>query len=67
MDFTVNSEPIHTAEACTITQLLQDHLNQSSKGIAIAINQTVIPKSEWNSTAISPGDAIILIKATQGG
>ncbi|MCH7403392.1 sulfur carrier protein ThiS [Belliella kenyensis] len=67
MDFTVNSEAVHISETCTITQLLQDHLNQSPKGIAIAINQTVIPKNEWDNTAISAGDNIILIKATQGG
>ncbi len=38
-----------------------------TKGIAVAVNNRVISKSEWNSYTLTTGDKIILIKATQGG
>lgn len=67
MDITVNNEPLQISDTCSITQLLQDHVQQKPEGIAVAVNQSVIPKSEWENTFIASGDTIILIKATQGG
>ena len=40
---------------------------QSQKGIAVAVNNTVIPKSEWQSKVLNENDRITIIKATQGG
>lgn len=37
------------------------------KGIAVALNQSVIPKSEWEQTPIKENDNILVITATQGG
>lgn len=37
------------------------------KGIAVALNQSVIPKSEWEQTSIKENDNILVITATQGG
>ncbi len=36
-------------------------------GIAVAIDQKVIPKKEWAETIIKDGSKILIIKATQGG
>ncbi|WP_158856069.1 sulfur carrier protein ThiS [Lunatibacter salilacus] len=67
MDITVNNEPYQISDSCSITQLLLDHVRQKPAGIAVAVNQSVIPKSEWGRTFICSGDNIVLIKATQGG
>ena len=37
------------------------------KGLAVAISSRVVPKTEWADTAISDGDEVLIIKATQGG
>jgi sulfur carrier protein len=37
------------------------------KGIAIAVNNNVLPKSEWTSFTIKENDKITVIRATQGG
>ena len=42
-------------------------LSLSSQGVAIAINDTVIPKSEWQVHTLKNQDKITLIQATQGG
>lgn len=39
----------------------------AEKGVAVAVNEEIVPKSEWNNCIIKKQDKIILIKATQGG
>jgi len=36
-------------------------------GIAVAVNDTVVPKATWDTTILKANDTIIVIKATQGG
>lgn len=37
------------------------------EGIAIAISNTVIPKSQWETTILTEGTEIMLIHAVSGG
>ena len=47
---------------------LSDLINmENSMGIAVAVNDVVIPKTQWNTYTLKENDKIILIKATQGG
>ncbi len=39
----------------------------NTTGIAVAVNETVIPKSEWSSKTLKGGEKVIIVKATQGG
>ena len=50
-----------------ITDALSSLNIVSQKGIAIAINNNVIPKSEWATHALQAEDKVTLIRATQGG
>ena len=36
-------------------------------GIAIAVNETVIPRPEWAGYRLREGDRVFVIRATQGG
>lgn len=50
--------------------ILSDALSANgiaTQGIAIAINETVVPKSEYETRQLSEGDDIIIIKAFYGG
>jgi sulfur carrier protein len=38
-----------------------------AKGIAIAVNNLVIPRTQWEQHLLQDNDDITLIKATQGG
>ncbi|MEE9364449.1 MAG: sulfur carrier protein ThiS [Cellulophaga sp.] len=52
------------------TTTLQEALVQlkiALNGIAIAINQDIIPKNDWANTRLNNNDTILIIKATQGG
>ena len=67
MEVIVNNINESLAEGSSLEALLikQDLKNQ--KGIAIAVNNEVISKSEWEETILFANDKITVIKATQGG
>ena len=39
----------------------------SSNGVAVAINNSVVPKNEWSEKTLADGDKILIIKASAGG
>lgn len=62
----VNGEEISITDH-RLTTLLEQTGLQHREGIAIAVNEDVIPKSEWTARTLAAGDAVIIITATQGG
>ena len=67
MEITVNQKKYILDDSCCVQQMLALILSTSPKGIAVAINQTIISKPDWNSHVLKHGDQVMLIKATQGG
>ena len=67
MEITVNQQNYSLTEHCSLQQMLSVVFQQSLKGVAIAVNETIIPQINWETYLLNPGDNIILIKATQGG
>ncbi len=53
----------------TLTDVLKNILNISKdkKGIAIAVNEEVIPKNQWDQFTIKENDRLLVIIAAQGG
>jgi sulfur carrier protein len=67
MEITVNQKIHFVPETCSITLLLSDVLSQPLSGLAVAINQSIVPKINWENYLLQSGDQIIIIKATPGG
>ncbi|MCX2494334.1 sulfur carrier protein ThiS [Pedobacter sp. PF22-3] len=67
MEVTINNQNYQLNESCSIEQMLAAVISAETNGLAIAVNQTIISKSAWDTYVLSPGDQVILIKATQGG
>jgi len=67
MEITVNNQLLIIDAPCSVTQLLTDVLEISSGGIAVAVNEAIVTKSEWPQYTIHPHDQVMLIKAIQGG
>ena len=65
MNITVNNKQVVT-EATTLLALSEE-LNLPEKGVAVAIGNQMIPRSEWATTAISEGVSVVIIKAACGG
>ncbi len=67
MEIIVNQHSYSVSEACSLQQMLDTVLLQTAKGIAIAVNQEIIAKSNWSNHFLKSGDNLTIIKATQGG
>ena len=65
MKLKVNDKEVETG-AATLSQFSQEQ-NLPATGIAIAVNQRMVPRTEWDSYALSEGDNILFIKAVCGG
>ncbi|MBL4624227.1 MAG: sulfur carrier protein ThiS [Flavobacteriales bacterium] len=66
MKIILNNEEIITA-SCTLLDVLSERSLHKKTGIAVALNQTVIQKSNWETTKVQTNDSIMIITATQGG
>ncbi|WP_368876198.1 sulfur carrier protein ThiS, partial [Proteus mirabilis] len=65
MNITVNDERYSLDMPVTISQLLIE-LKQPSMGVALAINDIIIPRENWNTQMINEGDTILLFQAIAG-
>ena len=64
---TVNDQPRSVPGACTLQALMTDLGLSERRGVAAAVNGSVVPRSAWGSTALAEADKILVIQATQGG
>lgn len=68
MELKINNQTKQFAtDSLTVQTLLDLEIPEKQNGIALAINNTVIPKSDWKSHLIKETDDILIISATQGG
>lgn len=63
----VNDTPSEVADSSTLADLARDLGLATRRGVAVAINDAVIPRSAWPAHALSDGDRVLVIQATQGG
>ena len=70
MHLTINGERREAAPG-NLTELWRaetEHLDlDSPKGYAIALNGALIRKDKWDSTTLTDGDRIEIVRAVQGG
>ena len=65
MNVTVNNKSVETG-ASTLKELALQ-LELPEKGVAVAISNKMVPRSEWENFAITEGVSIIVIRASCGG
>lgn len=67
MNVCVNDKPQVIANAATLAQLLGALGLIERRGLAMAVNDVVVPRSDWSAHALAEGDRVLVIQATQGG
>ncbi len=65
MKVMVNDEELEVEDDTTVSRLLET-LGFPERGIAVAVNWTVLPRSQWNS-AVPEGARVEVVTAVQGG
>ncbi len=65
MKININNKEVETG-ATLLLQLTQE-LALPAKGVAVAVNNRMIPRTEWENFALNAGDNIVIIQAACGG
>jgi sulfur carrier protein len=63
----VNGHDVPFGAATVADFLARQAIDVGQRGIAIALNGSVVPRSAWSETALKPGDNIEIVRAMQGG
>lgn len=66
MKIYINQKEIEAQDRISIKELL-DMQQISIEGTAIAIDNKLVPKNEWNDRILTEGNKITIIRATFGG
>lgn len=66
MDIKVNNKAMSVADGISLQQLAKE-LDLPEKGVAVAVNNQMIPRQEWSGKTLTINDQIVVIKAACGG
>ncbi|MFC4610185.1 sulfur carrier protein ThiS [Streptomyces maoxianensis] len=66
LNVSVNGEAREFATGTTLDALVAD-LTAAPSGVAAAVNEAVVPRSQWSGTLLDDGDRVEVLTAVQGG
>ena len=66
MQVSINGVAVDVADQLTVAVLVRDWAEGRNR-VAVAVNATVVPRSEWDTTRLGSGDSVELLAATAGG
>ena len=66
IDVVVNGNPCRLVAGSTIATLVAS-LDAGPRGVAVAVDEEVVPRSEWASTELREGHRVEVLRASQGG
>ncbi len=67
MNIFLNDKPYTLPSGNTLSEFVKGLDLDSLEGTAIAVNGTIVYRSQWNSVDLKEDDHLLLIQATQGG
>lgn len=67
MQVQINGNPETLEDGVTIAALLEKLNINLDRGVAVALNYNVVPKSDFSKTRLKEGDRVEIIHATAGG
>lgn len=67
VEVSINQENFQFPQSGTLADILPLLQIRQLDGIAIAVNDDVIPRSDWAQYPLKAQDKIFVIRATQGG
>jgi len=68
MELKINGENKQLESGVTVADLMRKlGFEESARGVAVAVNDAVVPQPGWHKKALAEGDAVEIIRAVQGG
>ena len=65
--FSLNGQDEPLTAATLAALLAEKAVDTGQKGVAVALNGAVVPRAEWPTTRLNPGDSVEIVRARQGG
>ncbi|MFB5188542.1 sulfur carrier protein ThiS [Yersinia intermedia] len=62
----LNDQPLEVVSNITAAMLL-NQLKCHQPGMALAVNQVIVPRTDWEKCQLHAGDNILLFQAIAGG
>jgi sulfur carrier protein len=67
VEVTINQRTFQLSDESGLDEVLALLRIEQADGIAIAVNEAVIPRGEWGRYVLRERDRVFVIRATQGG
>ena len=67
MRIVLNGDPVDTAAATVRALLDEQGIDAEARGVAVAVNEAVVPRRDWIERALDAGDAVEIVKPFRGG
>ena len=62
----VNNKEMELSSQASLQQLAET-LQMPDKGVAVAVNNQMIPRTKWSETILQENDQVVVLKAACGG
>jgi sulfur carrier protein len=67
MTVEVNGRPVELSDGAAVSDAVSQAGGTPARGIAVAVDGEVVPRSAWESTRLREGQTIEVVGAIQGG
>ena len=68
MNLTLNGDPRDLPDGATVTDAVAaSGIPALARGVAVAVDREVVPRSRWDSTRLEDGQRVEVVEAVQGG
>lgn len=67
MRIMLNGDLVETAAATVRSLLDEQGIDAEARGVAVAVNEAVVPRRDWTDRALGAGDAVEIVKPFRGG
>ncbi len=64
---TVNGKPRPHRDQTVEELIAGQDIDPARRGIAVAVNARVVPRAEWRTTRVAPGDTVEIVQPLAGG
>ncbi|MBO4331584.1 MAG: sulfur carrier protein ThiS [Paludibacteraceae bacterium] len=66
MNIIVNGDRVEIASGATVKTLAEQQ-NLPDRGVAVAVNNDMVPRADWDNKTLNEGDDVVIIRAVCGG
>lgn len=68
IEVNINGAPLRLRAGATLPEALEAlGIGVGSRGVAVAVDGEVVPRSRWEVTQLAPGSRVEVVSAAQGG